>query len=399
MKILHVIDGMDPVKGGPPMIATRIAAAQARLGHDVTFLTYASPDGAERTRRAVERIPSWEHVRLHEIESPPLSYARAWFSPWIEAEIDHHVREADMVHLHAVWETILIAAGRSARRHGRPYCILLNGMLDPWSMSQSRWKKRLAMLLGHRRHLNAAAFLHLGNREEQRLIAPLGLTAPTRIIPNGVFLEEIEPLPERGRFHARHLEVGGRPYILFLSRLHFKKGLDYLAMAFERLAHRREGVSLVVAGPDGGSRPDFERRISAAGLSQRVHVIGPLYGQEKLEALVDAICFCLPSRQEGFSIAILEALACGVPLVISEGCHFPEVGHAGAGHVVPLDAERISDALEQIVDAPTKARQMGQAGRDLVESRYTWDQVARASLDAYAQVIGGTNDAPEQKDK
>ena len=171
--------------------------------------------------------------------------------------------------------------------------------------------------------------------------------------------------------------------MLFLSRLHSKKGLDVLADAFTELSRRRMDVHLVVAGPDEGAEGDFVRRVTAAGVAPRVHVVGPLYGRDKLAALVDATCFCLPSRQEGFSVAITEALACGIPVVISESCHFPEVAAAQAGSVVPLEPTAVAGALEAILGEPELRTRMGQAGASLVRAHYTWDAIAAASLRAY----------------
>src|SRR5690606_27821051 len=113
---------------------------------------------------------------------------------------------------------------------------------------------------------------------------------------------------------------------------------------------------------------DFRRRVAAAGLSDRVHPVGPIYGAAKYEALVDAACFCLPSRQEGFSIAILEALASRLPVIISDQCHFPEVAESGAGVVCPLEATAVANALLRVLRlTPEERRAMGDAGRRLVE--------------------------------
>src|SRR5262249_20284038 len=157
----------------------------------------------------------------------------------------------------------------------------------------------------YRRMLNRARSLHLGNDDERRLTEPLGLHPKSFIIPNGIFLSEFDPLPSPGTFCEAHPELRGDPFILFLSRLHHKKGLDILADAFAIVAVKMPKVRLVVAGADDGAKHSFEQRIKALGLTRRVHLVGPLYGRQKLAALVDASSFCLPSRQEGFSIAIL----------------------------------------------------------------------------------------------
>ncbi|MGH7006708.1 MAG: glycosyltransferase, partial [Alphaproteobacteria bacterium] len=279
--------------------------------------------------------------------------------------------DASFVHIHGVWEPILKQAALTARRNRVPYCVQPHGMLDAWSMKQKRLKKTLALHLGYRTMLNGAKFLLALNADEARLLEPLKLAAPKRIIPNGIFLEEFADWPAKG-FLARSMpELEGKRIVLFLSRLHAKKGLDLLVQAFARLAASHPDVDLVIAGPDGGERHKLAALIGRLDLAGRAHLIGPVYGEDKFKLLADADCFCLPSHQEGFSVAITEALAGGLPVVISQGCHFPEVQTAQAGMVVSLDPAEIASALAHVLDNPAVARGMGRNGQRLVRENYT----------------------------
>jgi glycosyltransferase involved in cell wall biosynthesis len=381
MRILHVIISLDPAVGGPQVVAPRLAAAQAAHGCEVHLVTYRLRAREAITNAALASVPNFEKVQKHELATPDrlerLTGRRA--RPTL-ADLTSAV---EVLHLHGVWDPILKAAADAARLGSRPYAIQPHGMLDPWSLRQSATKKRIGLMLGYRKMLADACFLQALNSDEKNLIEPLALPCPIEVIPNGVFLEEIEPLPARGTFYAAHPPLVSKPYVLFLSRLHYKKGLDYLAEAFALLAREDERVQLVVAGPDGGESEAFQRRVRQLGVGQRVHMVGPLYGRDKIAALVDAACFCLPSRQEGFSVAVTEALACGVPPVISQACHFPEVAEAGAGEVVPLEADAISAALRRVLSDPQRSERMAAAGRELVASRYTWSRVAAQTLEAY----------------
>jgi glycosyltransferase involved in cell wall biosynthesis len=362
MKIAHVIRSLDPLGGGPPIVVVRLAAELARQGHDVRIISEPAPDARERIAAMIGSLPGAQKVQY-------------------ESSGNHAaMKNAGIIHLHGVWDSILNSAAAEAYRRSIPYVIAPHGMLDPWSLSQKSWKKKLALLLGYRSMLNRCAFLHLLNSDEQQLIAPLKLTCDTRVIPNGIAPEEFSDLPPMGTFRAAHPELGSAPFILFLSRLHFKKGLDILAAAFAKLARGNSDIHLVIAGKDEGAELAFRNDINAAGLKDRVHLVGPIFGKDKLAALVDAACFCLPSRQEGFSIAILEAMACGLPVVISKACHFPEVAEANAGEVVDLNADDFAAALQRVLSNPA---QMGEAGRRLVFERFTWPNIAGLLSEAY----------------
>jgi glycosyltransferase involved in cell wall biosynthesis len=258
-------------------------------------------------------------------------------------------------------------------------------MLNPWSLAQKTLKKKIALALGFRNMLKGAAFLHVLNPDERDPIAPLKLGTPMVVIPNGVFLEEIDPLPPPGQFRRAHPELGNDPYIIYLSRLAARKGLDFLADAFALVLKDFPAARLVIVGPDGGERAPFERRIASHGIGDRVHVLGPVYGRDKFAALVDAAAFCLPSEHEGFSMAITEALACALPVVISPECHFPDVAKFNAGLTVPIEANAIRAALVELLRNPAEARSMGNAGRKLVLSTYTWPKIAELCTTEYAR--------------
>jgi glycosyltransferase involved in cell wall biosynthesis len=252
-------------------------------------------------------------------------------------------------------------------------------MLDPWSMAQKSFKKRIALTLGTRRFLREAAAIHLLHSEEGDYLRDLGIDTRGFVIANGVTLSEIDREPIETEYRD--------PYILFLGRLHHKKGLDYLAEAFVRISSEFPDIHLVVAGPDDGASESFQSFIRDQRLESRVHITGPIYGERKWAVLTGAKLFCLPSRQEGFSVAILEALACRTPVVISDQCHFPEVASANAGRVVPLDPERIAAAFREILTDENIRIAMGDNARKLIEDHYTWDRIVRQTIVMYQECL------------
>jgi glycosyltransferase involved in cell wall biosynthesis len=385
LRVLHVIQSLDPAGGGPPMIAARIAAAQAERGCQMAMISYHFPEADERCNKALRAIPNFENVRIHHFPIPTkfekISAREA------RAKLESIIHDFDILHLHGVWDPAIYAAADVAARARKPYVVMLHGMLDPWSLSQKKLKKKVALALGYRNMLNRAAFLHCGNSDEVRLIENLKLTAPLRVVPNGIFTQEVDPLPPQGQFRARHPEFADSKFVLFLSRLHYKKGLDYLADAFAIVARELPDVRLVIAGPDEGARRDFESQIARLGVAARVHLVGPIYTAQKLAAVRDCDCFCLPSRQEGFSLAIIEALACARPVVISKACHFPEVKDAGAGIVTDLEPAQIAEGLVTVLRDPAAANEMGQKGRQLILARYTWPKIAEELIRYYQPFV------------
>lgn len=375
MKIVHVIGSFDPAKGGPQAVVVRLAAAQASLGHDVTIVSYSDDEINHRVRKATAAIPDFNKVRTLLLAMPNM-WEKILGSRATKA-MSSLIRSADFVHMHGVWEINLLRASMLCRRYSVAYCICCCGMLDVWSMQQKEWKKKLALKVAFSKMLDGAAFIQALNQDEVELMRPLGLKPPSIIIPNGIFLNEVE-----GGENVRD-GLPTRPYVLFLSRLHHKKGLDILADAFRHVAPLFPEVDLVVAGPNGGAEAEFLKSIRQAGLEDRVLMTGGLYGSAKIAALKNAACFCLPSRQEGFSVAITEALACGVPVVITDACHFPEVADADAGVVSTLSPKAVAGGLIHILEDSKRAVQIGNNGSRLVRENYTWPRIALQTVDAY----------------
>lgn len=382
MKIIHVLESIHPKTGGPVKCVSSLATAQALLGHEVTLLCYAAPGHDDHVALLRDVLPHCERLHIIGIEISSLlerllaRSARHAFSEMFSA--------ADVVHIHGVWKPFNIVAVSVAKDLKRKIVIQPHGMLDPWSLQQAAWKKKMAMMLVWRGLLNAATFLLALNDDEAALLAPLNLKCKVKIFPNGVFPAEFSELPD-GVLFREHAGIGNRSYILFLSRLHYKKGLDYLIDSFELFCRENNSVDLVIAGPDDGMHTAVEQWVKARSLSSRVHMVGPLNGRVKMSALNGAYCFCLPSRQEGFSMAINESLACGVPVVISEQCHFPEVANANAGLVVPLESQAISKALLRLAYDQQFREQASRAARELVFSNYDWQVIARNIIAGYMQ--------------
>jgi glycosyltransferase involved in cell wall biosynthesis len=297
------------------------------------------------------------------------------------------VREADLVHIHSLYLFHSWAAGTLCRRLRVPYIVRPHGTLDPYIHRRHRWRKRVMELWFQDRVLRNAAAIHYTSLEERRLAEPYAQGAPGAVIPLGLDLADYAELPPPGSFRARHREIGDRPILLFLSRLNFKKGLDVLVEAARRTVASGVDAHLVIAGPDGGMEAATRRWVARAGLEGRATFTGMLTGRDKLAAYRDAALFLLPSSSENFGIAVVEAMACGTPVIVSDRVNiWREIVADGAGLAVPPQAEPFAAAaIRLLADEPAR-RAMGEAGRNAVPRRYDWAMIAAELERLYARL-------------
>lgn len=351
-----------------------MARAVAKRGHDVAVYT------TDRACEPGERLPYGESVMRDGVElrmfpeQQPRVVATSW--PLYRA-LAERIGQVDVVHLHSLYLFHVWAAARIARRAGVPYLLRPHGTLDPFLWQRHRLRKRVMELAFQDRVIRGASALHFTAREEMELARPYSHGTSGVIVPNGLDLAEFAQLPAPGGLRRAHPEIGARRIVLFLSRLNFKKGLDQLIPGFAQARVRYPDLHLVIAGPDDGMRAHVERWIAEHGVGDAVTFTGMLTGARKLEALVDAYCFVLPSYSENFGIAIVEAMACGVPVAISDKVNiWREVVEAGAGLAGSPTAQTVAEQIARLASDSDAARGMGQAGRAVVRERFSWDRIA-----------------------
>ena len=384
MRVLHIISSLDARSGGPAVALAGFARAQRAAGLDVDVLTTFT--AAEDATAAESLAKDGVNVRrIGPTRGPLRSH------PELKDALAQAVADVQVVHVHSLWEDVQYRAARAAQRRAVPYVMRPCGMLDPWSLSQGRLKKRLYMALRLRGVLDRAAALHFTSDAERDLTAPLRLKAPPVVEPNGVRLDEFERLPPPGEFRRRHPQLVGRRVLLFLSRVHAKKGLDLLVPAVAAM-QQRENAALVIAGPDDEGYGDVVRQmIATAGLQDRVIFTGMLRGADRVAALADADLFVLPSYQENFGIAVVEALAAGTPVVISDQVNIhQQITAAGVGGVVPTRVEALAAELDRWLSDEPLRRAAADRARPFVWQHYDWDEIARRWAERYGALARRT---------
>lgn len=383
MRVVHVISSLAPVLGGPPKACLEMARAVAARGHAVEIYT---TDWGLEGRVPADGSPVAEDgviLRYFPVQ-PPRILKPSW--PLYRA-LAQDLPQADVVHLHSLYLFQNWATGRICRRHGVPYIARPHGTLDPYIRRRHRARKWIMEWAFQDSVLRRAAAIHYTTEEEMRLAAPHARGAPGVVVPLGVEPGVYDALPSAERFRARHPETRGKRIVLFLSRLHEKKGLDILAAAFGRVARSFPDAHLVIAGPDDGVGDRLDGWLRAAGIAERSTRTGMIGGEDKRAAFAAASLFALPSRSENFGIAVLEAMAAGLPVAVSDQVNlWREVEGAGAGLVARCDIDAFASSLSHLLAEPDAARRMGEKGRALARGKFAWPRIAVELEKLYAEV-------------
>jgi glycosyltransferase involved in cell wall biosynthesis len=382
LRVLHAISGINPENGGPPNALAGLAAAQVRAGLDVSIVSTWTADpcpqvvadlqakGIKVTHIGPARNPMSRHADLPRV-------------------LDELVSRADVVHVHAMWEQIQHVACRAARRRGVPYVYTPHGMLDPWNMSNGWLKKRMYFALRMRKNLNRAAVVHFTTGMERDAVGRLELTAPGIVEPLGIDAGEFRELPPANAFKSKHPALADKRLITFLGRLDKGKGLEVLIPAFASVAPRYPDAHLVIVGPDShsGYRATVEELIRAHHLMDRVLLAGMLKGREKLGALVDSYVLCQPSFHENFGVVVVEALACGTPVIVSDQVYlYPEVSKAGVGAVTATTIDSVAGELSRWLDDSGRRATAAAGARSFALGAFDWNEIARRWVGHYGAV-------------
>ncbi len=312
---------------------------------------------------------------------PPSSFG--YSSPMLHALLSD---KSDIAHCHGIWMFPSIACAIWAKSRKKPYVISPHGMLDPWAVENSKWKKKLAGWLYQNRHLRRSACVSALNLSEAKAIRDYGLTNPICIIPNGV------DLPESHVENGPHNE---KKKLLYLGRIHPKKGLDKLLLAWQQLQHQHRNLGkcweLAVVGWDQlGYEAQLKRLARDLDVSDSVHFLGPRFGQDKADAYRGADAFILPSLSEGLPMAVLEAWAYGLPVIMTPQCNLPEGFECDAAVKIEPQVGSIQSGLATLLSmSQSERRVMGLNGRDLVSERFSWRKIGLEMRSVYEWVLGG----------
>ena len=379
MHVLHFITGLDNRDGGPSAAIVGLATAQCHLGARVSLVATYRPDDDNQAR-----VKQLQHagVSLTLLGPTRDPFQRVPGMKQACRDAINGSNRPDIIHIHNTWENLQHFAARAAHTAGTPYVFRPCGMLDPWSLKQSPWKKRAMLALRVRTDLNQAAAIHYSTETERNGAISLRLTASTIVEPNGVTLEHKTRFSRNDLRQKYNLDQG--PILLFLGRLHPQKGLYILANAFHQVLQNwpdhRPRPTLLLAGPDeANTRAPLTDHLKTLGIHNSVVFTGPLAGNDKLMALQGSDLFCLPSYLESFGISVAEALVAGTPALISDQVGIVhEIEQAGVGASSPVDPQAYAQLLQTWLFDDNLRTTAAQRAGPWAKKTYNWHTIAQS---------------------
>ena len=387
MRVLQIVPRISPESGGPSIALPGLARCLAAHGVDTTMLTTTA--GAGDSFDVPLREPVVTDGVTYEFHPVLAASGRYGLSPSLWATLRRTVTSYDIVHIHWLFDFACIAAARAAISAGVPFVVTTAGSLDPQLRKKNAFIKRIYLDTVGRPLLTRAAAL-IFTSEQERTLASYGPRLSEWIVPVGLDASTFAHLPPPGTFRATFPDVHG-PFLLFVGRLSRQKGLDLLLGAFARVAREREDLTLVLAGPDPDGYGTHLRALShTLGIQRRTVFTGLLTHEIKLAAFVDAELFVLPSYAENFGAVTTEALACGLPVVMSDQVNIHrEMAAAGVATVVKCSVDSVASGIRSALADATLHTRIATLGPALVQAHYTWDAIVPALVSTYAEASAG----------
>lgn len=384
-KVLHVIPSLGPLRGGPSLAVQAMARGLVGAGVDVHIAT-TNDNGPGLLDVPLGQPVVQDGITYWYFPRQTRLYTASWpLTRWLA----RHVRAYDLLHIHALFSYAPLPAAFYAARAGVPYVLRPLGILNRWGMEQRRpMLKRLSFMLIERRILAGAAAVHYTSVQEQDEAARLTIPTPPVIIPLGVELATTQHI-QRGTWRSHYPAAAGRTIILFLSRLDRKKGLDLLLPAFAQLRQTRPDLILFLVGTgDAEYEAELRGLAQQLGIAADVVFTGFVTGEQKLAAMADSDLFVLPSYSENFGVAVVEAMASGLPVIVCPGVGIaPDITQAEAGLVVLANVADLHAALQQLSADPALRQRMGQRAQRLAAERFSTAAMTRSLLKLYGDIL------------
>lgn len=381
--ICHVVASMNENTGGTANAIGNLAGSMSngKIEPHIFTLNYANCGH--------QILP--QNVKIHSYPATIISRHLRGFQPHAGRKLKQLAKDFNLLHNHGLWMFPNLYAREASTQNNIPLITSPRGMLEAWSLKRSRFKKRLAWWFYEYQNLSHATAFHATSEDEAISIRRAGFKQPIAVIPDGVCLPEIIEKPSKNIIIEEFPELQNKYWLLFLSRLHPKKGLETLFHVWNMISSQFPDWHLIIAGPDWqGYRVKLESFIEKQSLKERVTFTGMLTGHKKDAILFHSDLFVLPTFSENFGIAIAESLAHGVPVITTKGAPWQDLDTYQCGWWLENKPEILAKTLKEGMKLSATERQiMGNRGRQLVASKYAWKAISDNMISFYGWILNG----------
>jgi len=390
MRILQIVPVFSDPFGGPVTVVRSISKELAKR-HEVTIYTTSALDTKHDSEQREEAVNGYR-VYYFNRNFKQLIYSdllgQMNISLNMRKAVKDHLKEFDIVHIHSWQQFPDILLHHYTKKYHVPFVLQVHGSL-PQIGPKMLLKWVYDISFGYRILRDASKVIALSEVEAQQYRSMGVPDEKIAVIPNGIDLSEYAVLPPRGSFKRKFGMKDEEKIVLYLGRLHKIKGIDILVKAFINVIENLDDVRLVIVGPDDGSLYELQTLIKDLGVGNKVIFIGPLYGLDKIEAYADSEVYVLSSRYETFPMTILEAYACGKPIITSNVGGLKDLVINGeTGLLIESgNTEQLAKNILHLLNDNGRAEEMGLKGRQLVEEKFAINKVVAKLEKVYLEVI------------
>ncbi|MFT6904714.1 MAG: glycosyltransferase involved in cell wall biosynthesis [Oleiphilaceae bacterium] len=365
--ILSIIENISNEYGGPAnSLPNFLFSVKKEL--DISSRIYSIKIAEKEENEFIDRYAlSWINCKL--TGPKKLMYSKS-LSNAIEADLSND----DIIFSNNLWNYPAYLSAKLAKKHNVPHIISIRGTLYPWSLQQGRWRKKIAWHLFQKKALQQASVVHVTCEDELKAVRALGITTPIALVPHGINYDDYQNLPDR-EVALSNLNLNKeKKYLLFMSRLHKKKGLDLLLSTWPKLAKEHPDWCLLIVGPDYSNYSKMiSELITKFDLHDNIKNLGMLTGEQKYSAFSASNLFILPSFSENFGVVIGEALAAGLPTITTTGTPWTEINEYNCGRCIELSEDNLESTINDFLRCDDKdIAIMSSSAKSLIKDKYSW---------------------------